>query len=92
MTAVLEVEQLHAGYGAGDILKGVSLALTQGSVLTIIGPNGSGKSTLVKTLAGLLAARQGDIRLKGESIKDVSPPKRVRSSSMMRISWSIVRG
>ena len=78
MTAVLEVEQLHAGYGAGDILKGVSLALTQGSVLTIIGPNGSGKSTLVKTLAGLLAARQGDIRLKGESIKDVSPPKRVR--------------
>ena len=79
MSGVLEVEQLHAGYGTGDILKGVSLSLEEGTVLTIIGPNGSGKSTLVKTLAGLLPARSGDIRLKGESIKDVSPPKRVRA-------------
>jgi branched-chain amino acid transport system ATP-binding protein len=79
MSEFFAVEKLHAGYGAGDILKGVDIALEAGSILTIIGPNGSGKSTLVKTLAGLLPTRQGDIRLKGVSIKDLSAPKRVRA-------------
>ena len=60
MSEVLSVAGLHAGYGAGDILKGIDVALRRGRILTIIGPNGSGKSTLVKTLAGLLPARQGD--------------------------------
>ena len=79
MTEIFLVEGLHAGYGAGDILKGVELAVEAGSILTIIGPNGSGKSTLVKTLAGLLRARQGDILLKGKSIRELSPPRRVHA-------------
>ena len=79
MTNIFAVEQLHSGYGAGDLLKGVSLSLAQGGILTIIGPNGSGKSTLVKTLAGLLQARQGDILFNGESIRELSAPKRVRA-------------
>lgn len=79
MSDILRVEGLHAGYGAGDILKGVELAVAPGAIVTIIGPNGSGKSTLVKTLAGLLRARQGDILLKGASIRDLSPPKRVHA-------------
>jgi ABC-type branched-subunit amino acid transport system ATPase component len=80
MSDIFRVEGLHAGYGgAGDILKGVDLAVAPGSVVTIIGPNGSGKSTLVKTLAGLLRARQGDILLKGASIRELSPPRRVHS-------------
>ena len=79
MSDVLTVQGLHAGYGAGDILKGIDLALTAGTVLTIIGPNGSGKSTLVKTIAGLLPARQGDVALNGVSVKELSPPKRVRA-------------
>ncbi len=79
MSNVLEVQGLHAGYGAGDILKGVELTVAEGSVVTIIGPNGSGKSTLVKTLTGLLRTRQGDIVLKGKSVKDLSPPERVRA-------------
>lgn len=78
MSEILSVQALHAGYGAGDILKGIDLSLEPRSILTIIGPNGSGKSTLVKTLAGLLPARSGEIRLKGEDVKDVSAPKRVR--------------
>lgn len=77
MSAILTVDSLHAGYGAGDILKRVDLALEQGSVLTIIGPNGSGKSTLLKTLAGLLPVRQGDIKLRAASISGLSAPKRV---------------
>lgn len=78
MSAVLSVAGLHAGYGAGDILKGIDISLDEGRVLTIIGPNGSGKSTLVKTLAGLLLARQGEVRLAGERVNDLSPPKRVQ--------------
>jgi ABC-type branched-subunit amino acid transport system ATPase component len=79
MSNVLSVTGLHAGYGAGDILKGIDAALAEGTVVTMIGPNGSGKSTFVKTLAGLLAARQGRIELEGELLNDLSPPKRVRA-------------
>jgi len=74
---VLSVTGLHAGYGAGDILKGIDALLPQGAIVTMIGPNGSGKSTFVKTLAGLLAARQGRIELDGERLNDLSPPKRI---------------
>ncbi len=79
MNDILTVSALHAGYGAGDILKGVDVALPAGRILTVIGPNGSGKSTLIKTLAGLLPARQGEIRLAGERLNDLSAPRRVRS-------------
>jgi ABC-type branched-subunit amino acid transport system ATPase component len=79
VTDVLSVTTLHAGYGAGDILKGIDVALSSGRILTVIGPNGSGKSTLIKTLAGLLPARQGEIRLAGERLNDLSPPRRVHA-------------
>jgi branched-chain amino acid transport system ATP-binding protein len=77
MSNILRVTALHAGYGAGDILKGVDLELAAGSILTIIGPNGSGKSTLAKTLAGLLPARAGTIELDGRSLTGLGAPKRV---------------
>jgi len=79
MTEILRATGLHAGYGTGDILKGVDAELGRGRIVTIIGPNGSGKSTLIKTLAGLLPARQGEIELEGERLNDLSPPKRVRA-------------
>jgi branched-chain amino acid transport system ATP-binding protein len=77
MTSILKVSNLHADYGANDILKGIDVELPAGSILTIIGPNGSGKSTLAKTLAGLLRARQGSIELEGEPLNELSAPKRV---------------
>ena len=78
MSTVLSASGLHAGYGTGDILKGIDVALEEGRILTLIGPNGSGKSTLVKTMAGLLAARQGEVRFAGECVNDWSPPRRVQ--------------
>jgi ABC-type branched-subunit amino acid transport system ATPase component len=77
MSAILKVSGLHAGYGAGDILKGIDVELPRGSILTVIGPNGSGKSTLVKTLAGLLPARQGSIGLDGRALNSLGAPGRV---------------
>jgi branched-chain amino acid transport system ATP-binding protein len=77
MSAMLKVTGLHAGYGAGDILKGIDAELESGSIMTIIGPNGSGKSTLIKTLAGLLPARAGTIEFEGRPLDALSAPKRV---------------
>jgi branched-chain amino acid transport system ATP-binding protein/neutral amino acid transport system ATP-binding protein len=77
MSDILTISGLHAGYGAGDILKGIDVALPEGQIITVIGPNGSGKSTLIKTLAGLLPVRQGEIVLAGARLNDMSAPRRV---------------
>ncbi|MEO5764270.1 MAG: ABC transporter ATP-binding protein [Casimicrobiaceae bacterium] len=79
MSDLLTVAGLHAGYGAGDILKGIDAAVPRGKVVTVIGPNGSGKSTLIKTLAGLLPARRGDIVLAGERLNELSAPRRIKA-------------
>ena len=76
--ALLEVRDLHAGYGKLEILKGVSLDVTAGQVVSIIGPNGAGKSTVFKTLFGLLPARQGRVTLDGENVTNQSPADLLR--------------
>jgi branched-chain amino acid transport system ATP-binding protein/neutral amino acid transport system ATP-binding protein len=66
---LLAVDGVVAGYGAAErILKGASLRVEPGEIVSIIGPNGAGKSTLLKTIAGLVAAREGAIVLKGEDV------------------------
>lgn len=70
---VLKASQLVAGYGASDeILKGVSLSVEAGEIVSVIGPNGAGKSTCLKVLAGLLRPRNGSILFKGEEIAHLS--------------------
>lgn len=61
----LEVQGLQAGYGAIPVLRGVSLVLGYGEIVTVIGPNGAGKSTLLRTISGLLPVRRGRILLNG---------------------------
>ena len=73
MSALLEVDDLRAGYGDHEILRGVHLRADAGEIVAIIGPNGAGKSTLLKTIAGLLTPRGGDLRFRGEPIGG-SPP------------------
>jgi branched-chain amino acid transport system ATP-binding protein len=66
---VLIATDLVAGYGAADeILKGVSLSVEAGEIVSIIGPNGAGKSTCLKVIAGLLAPRRGSVTFKGQEI------------------------
>jgi len=76
--ALLEARDLHAGYGKLEILKGVSLTIEPGQVVSIIGPNGAGKSTVFKTLFGLLPARQGRVLLDGEDITNRPPADLLR--------------
>lgn len=65
---LLEVKDLHAGYGSGDILQGVAFDIGRGEIVAMIGRNGVGKSTLMKAIIGLLPATAGSISLRQESI------------------------
>ena len=75
----LAVRDLRVGYGAGDILKGVSFDVPPGAIFTVVGPNGSGKSTLIKSIAGLVPAREGTIHLLGDDITRLPANQRVNS-------------
>ena len=70
---LLEMTDIHAGYGKIQILRGVSLKLDAGQVVSIIGPNGAGKSTMFKTLFGLLRVQQGKIVFDGQDVTNRSP-------------------
>ena len=74
--AMLEVNRVHTFYGNIHALKGVSLYVNQGEVVTLIGGNGAGKSTLLNSICGLLKPREGTIALDGERI-DSTPPHRI---------------
>ncbi|PZN97687.1 MAG: ABC transporter ATP-binding protein [Hyphomicrobiales bacterium] len=66
---MLTVDGVTAGYGASEeILKGTSLRVAPGEIVSIIGPNGAGKSTLLKTIAGLVQARKGSIVIGGTDV------------------------
>ena len=70
---MLEVENVHTYYGQIHALKGVSLTVNKGEIVTLIGANGAGKSTLLKTTSGLLRPRQGAICLDGENLSQYPP-------------------
>jgi branched-chain amino acid transport system ATP-binding protein len=76
--ALLEVDDIHAGYGKLEILRGVSLRVEAGQVVSIIGPNGAGKSTVFKTLFGVLPVRQGRVRFHGEDVTNRPPADLLR--------------
>jgi branched-chain amino acid transport system ATP-binding protein len=66
--AMLEVENIHSYYGNIHALKGVSLTVDKGEIVTLIGANGAGKSTTLRTITGMLKPREGNIRLDGEEL------------------------
>jgi branched-chain amino acid transport system ATP-binding protein len=70
---MLEVDQVSSGYGMVQILWDVSFTIKDKEIVSIIGPNGAGKTTLVKTVVGLLPARKGTVRFKGENVEKLPP-------------------
>jgi branched-chain amino acid transport system ATP-binding protein len=75
---MLQVSGLRSGYGGIEALKGVSLEVRAGEIVTLIGANGAGKTTLLKSLAGVLPAWGGGITFEGDRIERFSPSQRVR--------------
>ena len=73
---LLDVKDLHAGYGRAEVLHGINLKAAKGSVITVIGPNGAGKSTLLNALMGVLPSR-GQIAYAGQSLALRSLEERV---------------
>ncbi len=69
--ALLAIDNLHVGYGATEVLHGVSLEVRTGEIVALIGSNGAGKTTLLKSLFGVPRARAGSLRFAGEDIHRV---------------------
>ena len=81
---LLQLENVIAGYGGGDVLRGVSLDIAEGSIACIVGPNGAGKSTVLSVVSGLLKPRVGQIIFKGQNIAGWSP-QRILSSGLAQV-------
>jgi ABC-type branched-subunit amino acid transport system ATPase component len=76
--SLLTVSNIVAGYGETEILHGVSIAIEEGHIVTIIGPNGSGKSTLLKAIFGLIKPKAGQVLFQGKDITGHAPETVVR--------------
>jgi branched-chain amino acid transport system ATP-binding protein len=71
MTPLLEVSDIHTHYGSIEALRGVSLTVDEGEVVTLIGSNGAGKSTTLRSISGLTPASSGSVSFAGEDITRV---------------------
>ncbi|MBF4162731.1 ABC transporter ATP-binding protein [Nocardioides acrostichi] len=75
--SLLQIEDLHAGYGAADIVHGVDLTVDEGEVVVLLGANGAGKTTTMRAISGLIA-RHGSLRFDGTDISRAAPDEIVR--------------
>jgi len=75
---LLELKDLHGGYGEIKVLNGVDIFVRDGEIVSVVGPNGSGKSTMMKTIFGLLRPERGEIVYQGEDITMLEPFEIIR--------------
>ena len=75
---MLELEDVHTFYGNIEALKGISLEVNEGEIVTLIGSNGAGKSTTLRSVSGLTPPREGSIRFDGEELGETPPQDIVR--------------
>ena len=82
---VLVVEDIHTFYGSIEALKGISLVVNQGEIVTLIGANGAGKSTTLRSISGIVPPRAGRIRTPRSSPRSASP---LRPPPPSRATWT----
>ncbi|MBF6193265.1 urea ABC transporter ATP-binding subunit UrtE [Nocardia implantans] len=75
---MLELTDIHSGYGRTEVIHGVSVTVPDDSVVAVMGHNGAGKTTLLRTAVGLIGAKSGRIEFDGQTITKLSPSRRVR--------------
>ncbi len=80
---LLEVTDLHVAYGHVEAVRGVSLSVPEGRIVTLIGPNGAGKTSILSALAGLVSARQGRVRLAGKDVTDLPAHRAVAAGLVL---------
>ena len=81
---LLKLQNIYAGYDGGDVLKGISLEVEEGTTTCIVGPNGAGKSTVLRVLSGLLKPRLGEITFDGRSIAGL-PPRQILDLGIVQV-------
>jgi branched-chain amino acid transport system ATP-binding protein len=80
---LLELDGVHAGYPEVEVLRGVSLRVHRGEIVSIIGANGAGKSTLLRTIAGLHSPTAGSVLFDGTDVTGLRPERRARGGIAM---------
>ena len=83
MSELLRIEDLKVNYGGIEAVKGISLSVEEGQIVTLIGANGAGKSTTLRTISGLVKARSGRITFAGEDITGLDPTSIVKKGITM---------
>jgi len=81
---LLEIDDIHVFYDNIEALKGVSIAVEEHQIVTLVGANGAGKTTTLRAISGLLHPRFGDIRLNGESLADI-PPHEISQMGIVQV-------
>ena len=79
---MLEIADLHSGYGKIEILKGISFKVPAGKIVSLIGSNGAGKTTALMSISGIVRARHGEIRLDGNNIAKQKPEEIVKRGAV----------
>jgi len=74
---LLEIKDIKVSYGKIEAIKGISLNVGQGEIVTLVGANGAGKTTLLKTISGILKPSAGVISFEGKDIQSIAPHNRV---------------
>ena len=82
---LLEINNLHVSYGAIQALRGVSVSISEGEIVTLIGSNGAGKTTLLRTISGLLSPTHGSIRWKGDTELIARPPYEITRTGIIHV-------
>jgi branched-chain amino acid transport system ATP-binding protein len=78
VSTLLEFRTVWAGYGGGDVLRGLSLSVPEGEITCVVGPNGAGKSTILRVVSGQLTPRTGQVLFHGEPIGGLKPRQILR--------------
>src|ERR1700687_3890980 len=82
--ALVEIDDIHVYYDNIEALKGVSIAVEEHQIVTLIGANGAGKTTTLRAISGLLHPRSGEVRLDGESLGNV-PPHEISQMGVVQV-------
>ena len=81
--AMIEITNIHAGYGQKTVLHGLTTSAKIGQFIALLGPNGSGKSTLLKSICGILTPSSGTVTVDGDSVQIMGAKQRARHISYL---------